>query len=64
MAKNHLTTSERQQLSYESKCVICQKKAITNYPGLNQEDSPSCGSIRCELIMQEGMDFHAECGDR
>lgn len=49
-----------------SVCYICGKPAVTNYPLESAEDEMenSCGSARCEYLMQQGMDFHEECGDR
>jgi hypothetical protein len=51
----------------EEVCCVCGRPAATYYP--QWEESyvalPSCGSPRCELQMQAGMDdYHADAGDR
>ena len=38
-----------------SKCVVCKKKAVTTYEGLD-----SCGEPRCEFEMQIGLDYIEE----
>ncbi len=51
--------NRKQTAPEHERCCMCDKKATTEY-----EEMPSCGSPACELEMQAGLDFNAECGNR
>ena len=43
-------------------CCVCGKPSIRDYD--EREDCPSCGSPKCELAIQAGIDYHEEVGNR
>lgn len=44
----------------DERCVICGRRALTEYPPQREDAAPSCGRIACELQMQAAEDFHDE----